>query len=219
MDAKANAMEDPGVGNRAIPYNHLFESRIQVIRIQQGLTCEHRAFCQARERKMLRISARCLPALRPLRCASCSAATRGRALGARSFCSQPPASTRPSAETVKQLAEAAKIQEKMWAVFVPERGIRFGDQRFWILLGLVAGLHLFNNYRESTRVPKDALGLPEGALRRLADGRVLMVDGSVVKAEAIGAERDGPVLLHKVKEKGENEPVLDRAWRKLKDSV
>jgi hypothetical protein len=40
---------------------------------------------------------------------------------------------------VKQLAEAAKIQEKMWAVFVPERGIRFGDQRFWILLGLVAG--------------------------------------------------------------------------------
>ena len=161
----------------------------------------------------------CLPSVRPLRCASCSAATRGRALGARSFCSQPPASTRPSAETVKQLAEAAKIQEKMWAVFVPERGIRFGDQRFWILLGLVAGLHLFNNYRESTRVPKDALGLPEGALRRLADGRVLMVDGSVVKAEAIGAERDGPVLLHKVKEKGENEPVLDRAWRKLKDSV
>ena len=171
---------------------------------------------------MLRFTARCLPwagALRPLRCASCSAATRGRALGARSFCSRPPASTRPSAETVKQLAEAAKIQEKMWAVFVPERGIRFGDQRFWILLGLVAGLHLFNNYRESTRVPKDALGLPEGALRRLADGRVLMVDGSVVKAEAIGAERDGPVLLHKVKEKGENEPVLDRAWRKLKDSV
>ena len=138
---------------------------------------------------------------------------------ARRLSSRPPADTKPSAETVRQLAESAKIQEKMWAVFVPERGIRFGDQRFWILLGIVAGLHALNTYREANRIPEDAAGLPEGSQRRLADGRVLMADGSVIKGEAIGVAADGPTTLHKVKEKGEDELALDRAWRKLKETV
>ena len=38
------------------------------------------------------------------------------------------------------LAESAKFQEKMWNTFVPERSVRFGDQRFWILVGIIAGL-------------------------------------------------------------------------------
>ena len=42
--------------------------------------------------------------------------------------SSAPQSKRPSAETVRQLADSAKIQEKMWSVFVPEQGIRFGDK-------------------------------------------------------------------------------------------
>jgi len=106
----------------------------------------------------------------------------------------------------------------MWAVFVPEQGIRFGDQRFWILLGIVCGLHAYNSYRDATRVPIDAVGLPDGAERRLADGRVLMADGSVIKGEVIGVKGEA-TTLHKMKEKGENELVLDRAWRKLKETV
>jgi len=88
-----------------------------------------------------------------------------------------------------------------------------------VLLGIVAALHTYNTWRESTQVPIDAVGLPEGAQRRLADGRVLMVDGSVVKGDAIGVAPDGPTTLHKVKEVGENELMLDRAWRKMKESV
>ena len=88
-----------------------------------------------------------------------------------------------------------------------------------MLLGIVSVLHAINTYREAHKVPEDAVGLPEGAQRRLPDGRVLMVDGSIIKGDAIGVEQDGPTTLHKVKEVGEDELVLDRAWRKLKDAV
>ena len=54
------------------------------------------------------------------------------------------------------------MQEKMWRIFVPEKGVRFGDQRFWVLIGIVGGLHLFNNYRESQRPPES--DLPAGAM-------------------------------------------------------
>ena len=96
-----------------------------------------------------------------------------------------PTSSRPSAETVKQLAEAAKIQKRMWDTFAPERGIRFGDQRFWLLLGFITSLHLYNNYRDSLKPAE--LDLPAGAARRLPDGRLLMTDGSI---SAKGAEAD-----------------------------
>ena len=49
--------------------------------------------------------------------------------------SKPPASSRPDAETVKQLAESAKFQKRMWETFVPERGIRFGDAHFVLTVG------------------------------------------------------------------------------------
>ena len=35
---------------------------------------------------------------------------------------------RPDAETVKRLAENAKLQQAVWNVWVPEAGIRFGDR-------------------------------------------------------------------------------------------
>ena len=61
----------------------------------------------------------------------CGLASR-RATGASRLLSTSPAgrppADRPSAETVRQLAESAKIQEKMWNVFIPERGVRFGDK-------------------------------------------------------------------------------------------
>ena len=34
----------------------------------------------------------------------------------------------PDAETVKRLADNAKIQGHVWAVWVPEQGIKFGDR-------------------------------------------------------------------------------------------
>jgi len=125
-----------------------------------------------------------------------------------------PAAERPSAETVQQLANSARIQEKMWNVFVPERGIKFGDQRFWMLLGIVALLHTYNNYRDANK-PAD-IGLPEGAQRRLPDGRLLMVDGSI---SAKGSEASPKELsLHKIKEVGEGEGVVNRAFRNIKDA-
>lgn len=102
----------------------------------------------------------------------------------------------------------------MWNVFVPERGIKFGDQRFWVLLGVVGVLHAINSYRDANR-PAD-IGLPEGAQRRLPDGRLLMVDGSI---SARGSEDNPKALsLHKVKEVGEGEGVVNRAWRNIKDA-
>lgn len=35
---------------------------------------------------------------------------------------------RPDAETVRRLADNAKIQGHVWAMWVPEQGIRFGDR-------------------------------------------------------------------------------------------
>jgi len=101
----------------------------------------------------------------------------------------------------------------MWDTFVPEQGIRFGDKRFWALLFLVGGLHLFNNWREAN-APRDP-DLPPGAVRRLPQGGLLMADGSIGKEEVVAA----PHTLHKVKDVGENELVLDKMWRRFKDSV
>jgi hypothetical protein len=51
-------------------------------------------------------------------------------------------------------------------------------------------------------------------VRRLPDGGLLMEDGSIAR----GAEPEpaAPHTLHKMKEKGEDELVLDRAFRKMK---
>jgi len=131
----------------------------------------------------------------------------------RGLCTKPPAAERrPTEAEVRALAESARNQQQMWNIFVPEGGVRFGDRRFWGLLGIVMVLHSINTYREAQK-PKDSM-LPEGAVRRLPDGRLLMQDGS------IGKDETGlPHNLHKIKEKGEKELVLDRAWRVLKESV
>ena len=50
--------------------------------------------------------------------------------------------SRPSEATVKRLAAEAEMQQKMWDLFVPEGGIRFGDRRFWVLLSIVLGAPL-----------------------------------------------------------------------------
>ena len=83
-----------------------------------------------------------------------------------------------------------------------------------MLLSIVMALHAANTYRDAHRVPVDAVGLPEGAARRLNDGRMLMADGSIAK----GAP-PGKTTLHKVKDEGEGELVLDRAWRNIKKTV
>lgn len=83
-----------------------------------------------------------------------------------------------------------------------------------MLLAGVMTLHAINTYRESQKVPVDAIDLPHGAARRLVDGRLLMADGSIAKGGA-----PGPTTLHQVKEVGEGERVLTRAWRNVKDSV
>lgn len=75
-------------------------------------------------------------------------------------------------------------------------------------------LHSINSYRDAHEPPEP--GLPEGAVRRLPDGGLLMVDGSIGKEET---SPTAPHRLHKVKEVGEDELVLDRAWRKLKENV
>mmetsp|Transcript_11693 Transcript_11693/g.27007 ORF Transcript_11693/g.27007 Transcript_11693/m.27007 type:complete len:158 (-) Transcript_11693:419-892(-) len=124
------------------------------------------------------------------------------------------AADRPDEQTVRSLGESARLQQKMWDTFVPEQGIRFGDTRFWGLLGIVLVLHAINTYREAN-APRD-VALPPGAIRRLPEGGLLMDDGSIGKEEGAPA---APHTLHVVKETGENELVLDRAWRKLKESV
>jgi hypothetical protein len=106
------------------------------------------------------------------------------------------------------------MQEKMWRIFVPEKGVRFGDQRFWVLIGIVGGLHLFNNYRESQRPPES--DLPAGAVRRLPDGRLLMEDGSVTaKGTEIGPHK--PPTLHQ--EKAEMGGVINNARRAVRDAA
>ena len=129
----------------------------------------------------------------------------------------PPASSaqasRPTEAEVKNLAEAARIQGKMWAIFVPEKGVRIGDQRFWTLLIIVFGLHTFANYRESQRgVETD---LPEGVARRLPDGRLLMIDGSIT-AKGVDDSSKAPTL-HKVKEAPGG--VINNLVRSVKDAV
>ncbi len=109
---------------------------------------------------------------------------------------------------MRELAESAKMQQKMWVralavcgrrmqirvkfrsltrarsphaqdTFVPEQGIKFGDKRFWGLLFIILGLHSYNTWRESQIVPEP--NLPDGAVRRLPEGGLLMADGSIGK--------------------------------------
>ena len=87
-------------------------------------------------------------------------------------------------------------------------------RRFWTLLGIVAALHAYNMYLDSKRVPEP--DLPDGATRRLPDGGLLMADGSIAQEEGTPAHGH---TLHKVKEVEADELVLDRAWRKLKETV
>ena len=112
-------------------------------------------------------------------------------LSVRQLCSKPPtpppppgtptyaasSSSKPTAEQVEALAESAKMQQKMWDTFVPERSVRFGDQRFWLLVAVIFGLHQYANYKDSLKPPE--IDLPAGAARRLPDGRLLMQDGSI----------------------------------------
>jgi len=90
----------------------------------------------------------------------------------------------------------------------------FCRRRFWSLVAIIAALHTYNNYLDSIRPTEEAL--PAGALRRLPEGGLLMADGSIGKEEGGAA---APHTLHRVKEVGENELILDRAVRKLKDAV
>lgn len=121
---------------------------------------------------------------------------------------------RPDAETVKRLAENAKLQQAVWNVWVPEAGIRFGDRKFWILLSIVGTLHMINTYRDSQRAIEP--DMPPGALRRLPGGKLLMEDGSTQKEEE-GSEHAH--RLHQLKDVGEGELALDRLWRYVKESV
>lgn len=73
------------------------------------------------------------------------------------------------------------------------------------------GLHAANTYKDANRPPES--DLPEGASRRLPDGRLLMKDGSITKPSDSAA----PHTLHQVKE--EKPTVLTRMWRGFKDSV
>lgn len=107
------------------------------------------------------------------------------------------------------LADSAKLQEKMWNTFVPERSVRFGDQRFWVLVAIIAGLHTYANYKDSLKpVEPD---LPPEALRRLPDGRLLMKDGSI---SAKGVDSSGKEhTLHKEK------PAPGGMINRLKDNL
>ena len=81
----------------------------------------------------------------------------------------------------------------MWDTFVPERSVRFGDQRFWLLVGVIGCLHLYANHLERNKpIEPD---LPPGAARRLPDGRLLMLDGSI-SAKGVDA---GTHMLHQEK--------------------
>jgi hypothetical protein len=123
---------------------------------------------------------------------------------------QPPP---PDAETVKNLAESARMQENMWRIFVPERGVRFGDQRFWVLVGVVGALHMYANYREGQRGAEPEL--PVGAVRRLPDGRLLMVDGSI-SAKGVDAS-SYEHRLNKAEEQSKG--VVNNLVRSVKDAA
>ena len=119
---------------------------------------------------------------------------------------------------MRELAESAKMQQKMWVralavcgrrmqsrvkfrsltrarsphaqdTFVPEQGIKFGDKRFWGLLFIILGLHSYNTWRESQIVPEP--NLPDGAVRRLPEGGLLMADGSIGKVRRRLCARQG----------------------------
>ena len=142
----------------------------------------------------------------------------------RSLCAPPPrpppvgrpGDVRPDAETVKNLAENAKLQQRMWDTFVPEGGIKFGDRKFWGLLFLVLGLHGYNTWNEEAEKAAPEPGLPRGAVRRLPDGRMLMEDGSITERDPSDTRAH---TLHQMKEKGEDELVLDKAGRWIKENV
>ena len=87
-------------------------------------------------------------------------------------------------------------------------------RRFWGLLGIVIILHSVNSYRDAYEPPEPEL--PDGAARRLPDGGLLMVDGSIGKDET---NPRAPHRLHRVTEVGHDELALDRAWRKIKETV
>ena len=127
---------------------------------------------------------------------------------------RPAAADRPSEATVKRLASQARMQQKVWDLFVPEQGIRFGDRRFLALFAAVAALHLYNDRRDAHKPPE--LGLPDGALRRLPDGNVPPADGSIRKEEGGAAHAH---RLHVEREVEENEGVLNRGARRLRDSL
>ena len=108
------------------------------------------------------------------------------------------------------------MQDKMWSMFVPERGIRFGDQRFWILLIAIGVLHTINEYRDAQKVVEP--DLPAGAARRLPDGRLLMVDGSI-SAKGTDTSSHAPTL-HQEKTAAELAPgVINNMKRSIKDAV
>ena len=86
--------------------------------------------------------------------------------------------------------------------------------KFWILLSFVGILHAINTFRESRRqVDAD---LPPDAVRRLPGGKLLMADGSTQKEEE---DTGHGHKLHQYKEVGENELVLDRWWRWLREAL
>ncbi len=104
------------------------------------------------------------------------------------------------------------MQQKVWDLFVPEQGIRFGDRRFLALFAAVAALHLYNDRRDAHTPPE--LGLPDDALRRLPDGNLLLADGSIRKEEG------GAAHAHRLHvEREVDEGVLNRGARRLRDSL
>jgi hypothetical protein len=94
----------------------------------------------------------------------------------------------------------------MWDTFVPERGVKFGDQRFWVLVSIIGVLHAINTYRDANK-PLEP-DLPEHAVRRLPDGRMLMDDGSIQRVQD---DNPHPHTLHKTNE--QQDLLLDRAWK------
>lgn len=110
--------------------------------------------------------------------------------------STPSDASRPTAEEVRNLAESARFQQKMWDTFVPERSVKFGDQRFWVLVGIIAILHTYNNWRERNKPAE--IDLPPDAVRRLPDGRLLMADGSITAKGVDDGKHEHK--LHKPKE-------------------
>ena len=67
----------------------------------------------------------------------------------------------------------------MWDTFVPERSVKFGDQRFWVLFGIVGMLYTINTIRDARKGPEDP-DLPAGAARRLPDGRLVRNNNIII---------------------------------------